>query len=209
MCDCVCAWVFVIYSNLFLLKQKKKNLHHATANMHRTVIKLLDGEREATRIRAAEREEKVWQKQRTASNKTKTTHNTYTHTTDEWNRKWFLFDFRACIWIHMTAFSFFFLFGASITEADECVCYLCMIFLYHWMFSKRMVCVCKSQNRKNTLDERKKRHAQTNTLLVRKMHGTHWLCLAFFESFSCNFLYENGIQVWKKFIQPITQDTST
>lgn len=62
---------------------------------------------------------------------------------------------------------------------------------------------------KNTLDERKKRHAQTNTLLVRKMHGTHWLCLAFFESFSCNFLYENGIQVWKKFIQPITQDTST
>lgn len=101
MCDCVCVWVFVIYSNLFLLKQKKKNLHHATANMHRTVIKLLDGERGATRTRVAEREEKVWQKQRTASNKTKTTHNTYTHTTDEWNRKWFLFDFR-CMYMKFT-----------------------------------------------------------------------------------------------------------
>lgn len=57
-------------------------------------------------------EKQKWQKQ----NK-----NEWTHTTNEWNRKWFSFEFCACVF-HMTVFCLRLLwFGASLTGLYECV----------------------------------------------------------------------------------------
>lgn len=135
---------------------------------------------------------------------------TFTRTQQtEWNRKWFLFDFRACIWNSHDCFFLFLSVWCVDYRADECVCYLCMIFLYHWMFPKRMVCVRKSQNRKNTLDEKKKTPCSDKYVARTKNAWNALTLFGFFWVIFMFFFYENGIQVWKKFIQPITQDAST
>lgn len=76
-----------------------------------------------------------WKKLQRQTAQTKT--NVDSTQLNEWNRKcFFLFDYIPC------SYEFTWLFCVWCVDylgSDECVCYLCMIFLFHFTFPERMI----------------------------------------------------------------------
>lgn len=86
---------------------------------------------------------------------------------------------------------------------DECVCYLCMIFLYHsTRFENAWSSFCLSQSRDvlyiSNMAARIK--IKTPCSVEYASHGTHWLCSVFF-SFNFHILIPKR---YSNFFQPIT-----